>query len=199
MRKDVFEETILRSMLAWAHLGVVDDGDGARLIGQVKHLGPLAYMHRTFRPVSHEQCVAHAAPNGISVPDPILDFLEISNGLRMFANDISISGVRKTYDRSDNIMARLPYELADPNSWARPAALPESDYIFAFYAWDGSQGVMRPDGSVYRATRSLEDTSLGCWDTFDHWLLSEFERVKASFDPDGRPTADDAVIYGNTG
>ncbi|MEN3976372.1 hypothetical protein [Emcibacter sp. SYSU 3D8] len=192
----MFEERILRPMMAWAHLGMVDDGDGMRLIGQIKHLGPLAYMHTTFRPVSSKQCVEYGRNYDISIPRPIMEFLEISNGLRMFSNDISVSGVRQSYDRSDNVMLRMPYDLADPNRLERPAALPENHYIFAFYAWDGSRGVMRPDGSVYRATRGLGDTSLGCWDTFDHWLLSEFERVKAFFDLNGRPLADDAVIYG---
>jgi hypothetical protein len=176
---------VRKALLSWESLGAATAPNGARLIGHVPHVAPMAYLHTIFPPLSEAEILELERIVGRRIPQEYTSFLRLSNGLKVFMK-LSLDGLRTSFAR-DVDSARLPFSLETTNVQERPRGSPVEVVFIGSYSYDGSNLWMRPgDPRVYRCPRREFGPVLNTWHTFDTMLESEVSRLAGLFGPDGR-------------
>jgi hypothetical protein len=170
-------------------LGYRECANGAQLIGHVPHFAPEGFLHEIYTPLQEEQILMMQSKLGANFPISIHDFYGHSNGLNLFMDAISISGLRKNYIRKGD-EARQPYDLIDSNRpGERPRDARPSMVFLGGYGSDGSHLYFdalsdKPD-HIYRCTRKTI-SPLNEWPDFWIMLKQETKRISNLFTEDGK-------------
>jgi|SRR5581483_3002393 len=182
---------VIKLMDGYKDLGSRELANGTRLIGHVPHVGSEAYLHTVYPPLNDKKIKEIVKKIQRPLPEQLVDFYQKSNGLRMFANTFSISGLRETYDREGD-KARQPSDLSDSNLRERPKNAQQEAVFFGFYEWDGSQTWMAPDDEKVYLCARYDAKPLKNWKGLDTFLYSEFKRLSKFFDKRGKMFDEDA-------
>ena len=170
----------------WEALGSVNMPDGARLIGHVPHIAPLAYLHRIPAPLSDAGFASLSETVGIILPIEIREFYACANGLSAFSSQIEIYGVRQNYGRADLLAASAqPFSVETPNRFERPSGMMRSQAVVASYR-DGSRIIVDEGNVLTRCARENAQKVFEVWPGFRAWLTSEIARLDAFFDDGGK-------------
>jgi hypothetical protein len=183
---------VLKILERWTHLGEERASTGARLIGHVPHVAPIAYLHSIYPGLDESQIDELEALCQRPLPSAYRAFLRITNGAKLFSDDLSLDGLRTSYQRSVDA-SRLPYALETANTWERPKGSPQDAVFFGGYSFDGSRLAMRGgDDRVFYTPRREYQPILRTWPSFPAMLESEVQRLAALFDERGRFTVESA-------
>ena len=187
--RHAFDE--VREVLAEAEaLGGRELPDGTRLIGHVPHIGPEAYLHTVYAPLSDEELEVVEGQICRRLPSPLKAFYKCANGLYLFSGALSIDGLRREHSRTGDA-ARQPFSIDTPNVMERPTGSDPAAVFFGGYDWDGSLLFMMPsEARVFRCERDVASI-LTTWPTLENMLVSEAARLASAFDGDGRQIDED--------
>lgn len=95
--------------------GYLEISNGARLFGNVPHVGKQAYLHEVYPPLDTVDLLKLDSEMGFKVPENYRYFLSNNaNGIKLFSDRISLVGLRKNYSR-DFDDSRKPYHLRTKN------------------------------------------------------------------------------------
>jgi hypothetical protein len=179
-------DRVLKILERWTHLGEERASTGARLIGHVPHVAPMAYLHSIYPGLDESQIDELEALCQRPIPPPYRALLRITNGANLFSDKLRINGLRTSYAR-DADASRLPYAMEAANTWERPKGSPQDAVFFGGYSFDGSRLSMLPeDDRVFYTPRRTYEPILRTWPSLDEMLESEVERLAALFDGQGR-------------
>ena len=175
--------TILKKASA---LGELKTAYGTTLLGQVPHVAPNAWLHQLYQPLTSSEVAILESDVAIPFPEAFREFLELSNGVKVFSSGLSIYGFRDSFERSSGEGWR-PFSIVSPNLHSRPAGLPKDDLII---------GSITEKESFYLCMNSKRETVFRCrredaipletWASFGEMLLWEVRRLDALFDTLGR-------------
>lgn len=165
--------------------------NGVRLIGHIPHAAPEAYLHIIYPPLNNEQITSIEEAITKKLPDELKAFLKVSNGINLFADSLSIDGLRHSYVRVGD-EAWQPYSMVTPNTIERPPDADESLVFLGGYCWDGSLLCMTPHSPVVYRCQFGTAKVLNKWSSFDEMLTSEVNRLSTLFDEKGRKIDADA-------
>jgi hypothetical protein len=157
--------------------------DGTQLIFHAPHIAPEAYLHIIFPPLNTHDLVKIENLTKRKVPIDYKNFLLISNGLSIFSGSLTLDGLRKNYNRTNE--TRQPFSLEIPNVLERLADSEESYFYIGGYKWDGS--LLYIDSTNNKVFRCLENSSkpINQWFNFKEFIISEFNRLSTLFDENG--------------
>lgn len=186
MGSKVFGE-VTRTISKWSQKGEKLLSNGVRLVCPIPHVAPEAWLHVLFPPLTKPEIEEVERNLRAPLPDDFKDFLRKTNGLHMFAYNISIWGVRKNFARSGDEAWR-PFNLISHNDEAdRPSGSPEGVIYFANA--DGGDTwcffEFNKNGYIVGKTDRHNFRSIGNWPDFATWLLDEIESVEILFDSEG--------------
>lgn len=151
---------------------------GTELLGRIPGLGPMAYLHRIYRPLSSNELASLEVQLNRPVPCAYRTFLSLTNGITLFQESLSLDGLRGDYSRKIDA-AWQPYGLEIPNVLERLSDSSPELFFIGGYGDDGSllyidgEQVVRCSGSTVRP--------LNRWPTFEKMLVSETERIALLF------------------
>jgi hypothetical protein len=166
-------------------LGYRELGNGTKLIGHVPHVAPEAWHHRIFPPLNENSIREIEKIIHMALPDSYVEFLKSTNGINMFSDSLSFSGLRLSYVRVGDESIQ-PYHIKTFNLYERPEDSENSFVFVGHYFDDGSLlYIDKSDGAVYRCTRE-SSKPLNRWDDFWGMLLSETIRLSKLFDRQGK-------------
>lgn len=112
----------------------------------------------------------------------------LHNGIGLFANYISVYGLRRSWSRTNLVEAgQQPFSILEPNIKRRPGNAPD-DVLFIGALGDNDDLIgMNPDGRVFRwESDDPLSGSIKSYTSVFTFLLEEANEVAALFDPDGR-------------
>ncbi|MEK6702320.1 MAG: SMI1/KNR4 family protein [Planctomycetota bacterium] len=176
---------ILKVLERWSPLGETKASTGARLIGHVPHVAPLAYFHLVYLPLGTPEIEQLEKLAQRPIPRAYSEFLSISNGANLFNDKLRLNGLRMSYNRDPDASC-LPYALETANTHERPTGSPDDVVFFGGYSFDGSRLWMRPgDPKVYRCPRREFLPTLNTWPSFEAMLEAEVNRLALRFDERG--------------
>lgn len=184
MQKE-WEELILM-LDKYSALGERVMPNGARLIGHVPHVAPLAYLHTIYPPLNLEELCQVEKTIGRKIGNSLADFYKITNGVKLFSGELTIDGLRTDNSRSIESSLSQPFDIGTVNVDERPA-FAEDDMIFiGGYKDDGSLLYMRYGGNdVFRCSQTSK-APLNHWTSIVDLLLSESKRFVDLFDESGK-------------
>lgn len=186
-------KAVLEVLELWSPLGEQLAGTGARLIGHVPHVAPLAYFHEIYPGLTEKEFAELEARVGRRIPESYGSFLRLSNGANLFSDALSLDGLRNSYARTPDA-SRLPYALETANTHERPQGAPEDAVFIGSYNFDGSRLWLRPgDPSIHRCGQYEWAPTLNTWPSFATMLKNEVERLRALFDDKGVLLDEEAV------
>ena len=122
---------------------------------------------------------------GLEIPPDLKNFYAQANGLTLFAQSLTIRGLRTDYSRKPGL--RLPVSLEYGNVLDLPAgqSMHDRDQIrFGFFsAGDGAELAIKLDGRrrIYAFPRYELKPVLFEWRDLESMLLSEIDRMAALF------------------
>lgn len=159
---------------------------GAILIGYAPFIAPEAWLNHLFPPLSPQQIYDLERSLNQPIPDEYKQFLMyFSNGLNVLNGKLSLFGLRNNYNRESIDDVRQPFDILIPNLYERPFnATPEMLFIGS-YSWDGSQLYISKKGEVVFCSRD-DAHPLKQWDSLNHMLISEIQRLYTLFDDSGK-------------
>jgi SMI1 / KNR4 family (SUKH-1) len=160
--------------------------DGTRLLGHVPHVGPDAWLHLLFPPLSDDEISEIESEMGIRLPESLKDFFSLANGLSLFSGTLSIYGRRHNYSRTGDGFWQ-PFSIVIPNTVERLRdAKPSFLFVGGYPAQKGFYlYVDTKDLRVYRCTRQSA-APLATWENFGEMLVAEANRLALLFDQRGR-------------
>lgn len=172
MGSKVFSE-VIRTISKWSHRGEKLLSTGVRLVCPIPHVAPEAWLHVLFPPLMKPEIEEMERNLRPLLPDEFKDFLMKTNGLQMFAYNISNWGVRKNFARSGD-EAWQPFNLISHNEEAdRPPGSPEDVIYFASADGGDTWCFFEINENGYRVGRLIAITfdrlvtgpisQLGCW------------------------------------
>jgi hypothetical protein len=160
--------------------------NGTRLIGHVPHVGPEAWLHKIFAPISDRQIDELENDVAIKLPEVFRDFLTLTNGLSMFSGNLSIYGLRSSWERTGDA-AGQPFSIVTPNTVERLVNAKKSFLFLGGYR--SGKGyylyIDTNDLAIYRCSRQSA-IPLQKWNSFPEMLVCETTRLAALFDERGR-------------
>jgi hypothetical protein len=184
-------KSILRVLEKWENLGEKTTSMGTRLIGHVPHVAPEAWFHQVFWSLQNSEIIGIEAQLNCLLPASFKGFLAITNGLKVFSNNLSIYGKRYSYDRQGD-KCWQPYDLVDhTGKYEKPVNRPLGVVFIGGYSMDGSRLFFNADSScpecIYRTSRE-EFKILNTWPDFWTMLENEVNRLASLFDENGKLT-----------
>jgi len=180
-------EEIKRLLFKYQDLGKKKLEDGTVLIGKALHIAPEAWLHQIYPTLSDGDINALESSINRSIPNDYKQFLSrCSNGLNVFADVLSLDGLRKNMNRSSIEAAWQPYSILTANTKERLKNAPRNCFFLGGYSWDGSLLYLdEDDGKVYRTSRKIFKP-LNMWNDFETMFICEIERISALHDEEGR-------------
>jgi len=165
---------------------------GATLFGKVPHIGSEAWFHTLYLPLSEREIDELEGEMNVEFPESYREFLELTNGIRVFSNSLSIFGRRDSFSRS--VEDRQPYSVVSEN-YNRPVGMPKKAVLIGFYPFRNGfyLYIECNSGKVIRC-RKKEAKPLVVWDSFGQMLLSEVRRLEGFFDDIGRRRDQRAIL-----
>lgn len=161
--------------------------NGTKLIAKTPWIGPNAWLHVIYPSI--EQIGAKKIKDKLPMASNYLSgILSEMNGLRAFSGALSLYGYKEEafgIDRSTSLAAFQPFDIFLANIKERPPWLNADEITIAFYDWDGSEAVLRPDGSIFRVTMNGERKNR--WSNVSEFIKNELTRLSSLFDETGRP------------
>jgi hypothetical protein len=170
----------------WKPLGYEEMPDGAKLIGRVPHVAPLAWLHEVFPPLDLEDEEALVANVPGFASSRVREILREFNGCNLFSSELFLLGQCTSYDRSGSV--HEPWSIYDTNVLDQNDEVPPDALIIG-----GSNGL--PDGVTMIETRDRRVEAYDCmspyrklfeWASVDQWLFAEINRLGKLFDDQGR-------------
>lgn len=184
MTEDSYRRIVER-LERWSCLGAQNIPNGARLIGHIPHVAPLAYLHQIYPGLTEPQVNELAGTVGRPIPDHHRAFLRLGNGMSLFMQ-VSFYGLRFTYSR-DPDASRLPFHMKTSNTWERPKGAPDAAVFVGGYSYDGSELYVLPgDPRVYHCPRRAAKPVLNTWPSLEAMLNAEIDRFETLLDRDGK-------------
>jgi len=166
--------------------------NGTRLYGRVPHVGPEAWLHSVFPPLTSKQMIDVETRIRNKLPLVLRDFLGKTNGLKLFSFTFAIEGLRENYVRQSDAAWQQPYSIETHNTRERLADSQPSFIFFGFYDSDGSLLYMdSTNEKVYRCS-ARSSKPLNEWPDFWEMLVNEATRLQTLFDDMGRKLDEDA-------
>jgi SMI1 / KNR4 family (SUKH-1) len=174
---------------------------GAILFGRVAHIGPEAWLHTVYSPLDSLDIDLLEKEIGLEVPESFREFLELSNGINVFSDSLSIDGWRPSFNRSSD--ERQPYSIVTPNLYERPPGLQKEMLLVGGYSYGNGYCLYIDPRSefVFQCSRS-DARPLKRWESFGEMLVSEVRRLDELFDGRGRlrdPNAELVILIGVKG
>lgn len=177
----------------WAHLGRKSVSNGAVLIGQTPHVGPEAWLHTIYSPLTKEKIEFVQRELVRPFDTSFTEFLECSNGTNLFSDSLSIFGYRESYDRTGNAVWQ-PYDIIALNEdFERPKGMPKDVIVIGSYNWDGSKICLHPGGVIVRSPRRSFG-QLNKWDNFWELIELEIARLSGLFDKQGKEIGNEPTV-----
>lgn len=158
-----------------------------RLVCHVPHVGSEAWFHSLYRPLKENEI--RSMDRRLKLPEIMVDFYTLHNGLKIFSDTIRIYGIRSSFVRTGDEVYQ-PYDIYTSTSRLYED-FPDHYFIFGSYNWDRSRLVIDKNNNKIYRTEEEEPVILNEWADFDTWLLSETERLMTLFDEKGVPYDDD--------
>lgn len=173
----------------WAKVGERKLDNGVRLICPVPYVGPQAWLHSLFAPLTKDQIDKLECNCKQNLPSDFKEFLTRANGVSLFVGEKSISiwGQRFSYVRTGD-EARQPFDIVDLNEQPnRPANSPDQVLFFASVESGDSWCFFERQGSGYRIgkTSRQEFSPNHYWASFWVWLSDEVNEVASGYQLDG--------------
>lgn len=156
--------------------------NGAIKMCFVEKMDPKIWLH-VIMPPANEELFSNSS--GLNVPSVLIEFLSFANGIDLFRGEMGISQlaihglVSFPRDMRDDVW--LPHNLEEYNLTSRLSGLPQNDFVFGSYQWDGSVVVMTPAGEIYRRLKE-KNQRLNTWPNLQDFLVKEVERLDGFFD-----------------
>jgi hypothetical protein len=172
----------------WRSLGQKPYPDGTEWIGHTPHRAPEAYLHQLYAPLGAIGIGQMESEISYRLPDNFRCFLMLHNGIGLFANYISIYGLRTSWSRTNLVEAgQQPFSILVSNIKRRPINAPD-DVLFIGSLGDNNDLIgMNPDGRVFRW--ESDDPFSGSAKSYSSvftFLLEEANEVAVLFDRYGR-------------
>lgn len=171
----------------WKSLGCKTYPDGTEWIGHTPHRAPEAYLHQLYAPLDDTRIGQLEIELSHRLPDSFRCFLMLHNGIGLFADYISVYGLRTSWSRTNLVeAAQQPFSILVPNVKRRPLNAPD-DVIFLGALGDRGLIGARPNGGVFH-WESDNNILLGCLKSYSSvftFLLEEANEAAALFGPDG--------------
>jgi hypothetical protein len=166
-------------------LGERKTRSGATLLGAAPHIGSDAWLHTVFPPLDENDVDLLESEIGIKIPDAFLEFLELTNGLKVFSDSLAILGRRESFDRTSD--DREPYSIVSINLYERMSNLPPNALLIGCYSFGSgfSLYLQAQSQNVFRCKRS-DARPLKQWTSFGEMLLAEVRRLDGLFDSRGK-------------
>ena len=165
--------------------------DGTRLICPTPHVGPQAFLHALYPPLTSHELDELQLHLGMPLPAQLQAFYASCNGFNCFSDAWSIDGWRRQPGR-ELAAARQPYDLRTPNVEERPADASEDMVFFGGYDWDGSRVYTRHGDEQVHLCGPDSSVALRSWPSLAVYIADEAARLGSLFDADGRPLNPDA-------
>lgn len=183
---DYFDE-LLTILKRWDPLGSRITANGVRLIGHVPHVGTMAYLHRVYNPLKENDILEIEQQIRRTLPLALKYFFQRANGADLFVNQLSLFGLRNSYDRTLTDAIYCPLAINTPNVRERVNGAPHNAVFFGFYAQDGSNiFALNDDPRVFVCPRYAITPLLYEWPNFETFFLTEVKRLAALYDDQGR-------------
>lgn len=143
-----------------------------------------SYLHEIYPGLREDQICQLEALIGRKLPSDLRTFYEQANGMSLFADSLSIGGLRQDYSRAPGI--RLPVSLEYGNVVEEPVGRAEAgiDQVrFGFFSDDATELAIGLDGkrTIYALPRYELQPVLFEWPDLESMLLSEIDRMAALF------------------
>jgi hypothetical protein len=166
-------------------LGFTCMPNGTLLTGHVPHVGPDAWLHVVYAPLTVPQLGEVEGTIKRALPAPYRALLLQANGLSLFSGSLSLYGLRTDMRRSGEAVWQ-PFSIGTPNTVERPPDAAEGSVFFGGYRADGSRVYLDAQGpQVHRCSRT-SSVALNSWPDLSTFLLDELTRLAAHFDEVGR-------------
>ncbi|WP_157273828.1 SMI1/KNR4 family protein [Thiobacillus denitrificans] len=156
--------------------------NGTRLICRRKP-GDLQYLHCIHGSLDASDIAILEQQIGRQLPPALRDFYLQANGLYLFADSLSIGGLRTDYSRKADDSAWQPVSLEYGNTLDRAPEIPSSWIAFGFYPADPGADVSYDEagGRILATPRYKAAPILYQWTSLAEMLLSEVERLSALY------------------
>ncbi|MCD4795457.1 MAG: SMI1/KNR4 family protein [Bacteroidales bacterium] len=178
-------------LIKFEKLGVELQSSGTKLIGKAPHIAPLAWMHTIFKGLTEKEILELEKELNTDIPKDYQEFLKISNGLHIFNTTFCLNGLRKSYDRTDEIENRKPFCLKTANINERPLNSKMEYFFIGSYDWDGSYlYINKKNNKIYRCDRENAEP-LNEWDNLTELIISEIDRLSELHNENGTEKNED--------
>lgn len=164
---------------------------GTRLICPAPHVGPHAFLHALYPPLTNRELDELQHHLGMPLPAQLRALYASCNGFNCFSDAWSIDGLRRQHGRCLDA-ARQPYDLRTPNAEERLADATCDMVFFGGYDWDGSRVYTRQGDEQVHLCGPDSSASLRSWPSLAAYIASEAARLGSLFDAQGRPLNPDA-------
>ncbi len=153
---------------------------GTTLLGRAPHLAPNAWLHQLYQPLTSSEVADLESEVAIPFPESFKEFLELSNGIKVFSNGLAVYGLRASFERGSGESWR-PFSIISPNLHSRPAGLSRDDLIIGSVSEADSfyLCINRKTEVVFRCRMREDATPLETWPSFGEMLLREVRRLDA--------------------
>ena len=178
---------ILNVLHKWDNKRINILKNGTIQICHVPHVASQAWLHKIYNGLADEQIDKIEDELNLKIPIDFREFYKICNGINIFSNSLSISGMKLSYERTGE-EAIQPYCIIVTN-YGRPEGCPDSWIFFGSYQWDGSKVFFDlKNGLDSSKVYYSEEDSLEIkkeWPDFYTFLLDETQRLSELFDENG--------------
>ena len=171
----------------WSHLGDRQFDQGGRVIAHMPSIAERAYMHKLYRPLFEDEISEAESFIGQTIPKPFQEFLQLTNGIRLFNNILSLNGFIRKIDRDPYALPGQPISMEYGTVIGPPNDLPDGAFCFGGIVGYDVVGnlVLMPDLSVI-LINERDGTDIGAsWPSFESMLLSEVDRLSSLHNDDG--------------
>jgi hypothetical protein len=181
---ETYIAALTQKLEKWSRLGVRRYSDGTMRIGRLTERAAEAYLHSLYGPLSADECEMLEEMVNQPIPRVLKQFYLSHNGCNLFRGSLVVFGLRRSYDRSDfDAMACNPFDLVVPAVTYKDKSPSGQGLCICTYQ-DKSPVFIEPDGKVVRTTHS-DSHRLNRWSSFEHWIVSEVDRINRFFDASG--------------
>jgi hypothetical protein len=151
---------------------------------KVPWIAPYAYLHIVYKPARFD-ALAHAIET-LNIPSPVVEFLKVQNGARLFSGSLNIFGMTPPGQLLDR---KNPYSLLPFDIYRMATELAGFDrkrfLSIGQYGFDGSKVCIdRIDASIKLFPKG-SDTPVHSWPDLGEWIRTEIARITLLFDCSG--------------
>jgi hypothetical protein len=176
-----YVDKLIDSLRALEDSGSIVQSNGTRLISKFPPrkdgLFSDAYLHEIYVGLKESEIDDLEALVCQKLPEQLREFYGYANGLSIFADSLSIRGLRRNYTR--DIGSRLPVSLEYGNTVEKPKGDSRSQLRFGWYSEQGAELVINLDNpeEVCAVPRYESSPVLYRWSSIEELLATEVERM----------------------